>query len=36
MCNIIVIGHVVRNSFSPKCLKLKAAIRGGIPPLRAA
>jgi hypothetical protein len=36
MRNVIVIGHVAPNSFSLKCLKCKAALKGGIPPLRAA
>jgi len=35
MYNIIVISYVAPNSFSLKCLKYKATLRGGIPPLRA-
>jgi hypothetical protein len=36
MRNIVIVNHVAPNSFSLKCLKRKAALRGGIPPLKAA
>jgi hypothetical protein len=35
MHSIVVISYVALNSFLPKCLKCKAALRGGIPPLKA-
>jgi hypothetical protein len=35
MHNIIVISHAAPNSFLLKCLKRKAALKGGIPLLKA-
>jgi hypothetical protein len=34
MYSVIVISHVAPNSFSLKCLKCKATLKGGIPPLK--
>jgi hypothetical protein len=36
MRGIVVISYIAPNSFSLKCLKCKAALRGGIPPLKVA
>jgi hypothetical protein len=36
MRNVIVISYIALNSFSLKCLKYKATLKGGIPPLKAA
>jgi len=36
MHNIVIISYIAPNSFSLKCLKCKAALKGGIPPLKAA
>jgi hypothetical protein len=36
MRNVIVISYIAPNSFSLKCLKYKATLRRGIPPLRVA
>jgi hypothetical protein len=35
MRSVIVVSYIAPNSFSLKCLKRKAALKGGIPPLRA-
>ena len=36
MRSVVVVSYIALNSFSLKCLKCKAALKGGIPILRAA